>query len=101
MNHTEVNYIEEKTMNILFINSSPRGTASYSHQVAERVIDGLKTRHPEASVVVRDVAKRPLPHIGEDFVSGIATSQQERTAAQATAVALSDSLIAELAAADT
>jgi len=87
-------------MKILFINSSPRGTESYSQQAAQRVVDGLRKRHPGATVVTRDVAKQPLPHIGEDFVGGIAASPENRTLAQASAVALSDALIEELVAAD-
>jgi FMN-dependent NADH-azoreductase len=66
-------------MKILSINSSPRGTESYSQQAAQRVVDGLRERHPGATVVTRDVAKQPLPHIGEDFVGGIAASPENRT----------------------
>jgi FMN-dependent NADH-azoreductase len=88
-------------MNILFINSSPRGNESYSQQVAQRLVDGLKTRHPEAGVVIRDVAKQPLPHIGEDFISAIAVMPEQRNAGQSAAIALSDVLIEELIAADT
>jgi FMN-dependent NADH-azoreductase len=86
--------------NILFVSSSPRGAESYSHQVAQKVVDGVKARHPEANVVERDVAKQPLPHIGEEFVSGMAATAGTLTAGQATALALSDALIEELMAAD-
>lgn len=86
--------------NILFVSSSPRGGASYSHQVAQKVVDGLKSRHPEARIVERDVAKPPLPHIGEDFVSGMAATAGALTPGQAKALALSDALIDELRAAD-
>jgi FMN-dependent NADH-azoreductase len=86
--------------NILFVSSSPRGTASYSHQVAQKVVDGVKARHPEANIVERDVAKQPLPHIGEDFVSGMAATAGTLTAEQSKALALSDALIEELLAAD-
>ena len=86
--------------NILLISSSPRGAESYSHQVAQKVVDGLKSRHPEANVVERDVAKQPLPHIGEDFISGMAATAGTLTAQQAKAVALSDTLVEELIAAD-
>jgi FMN-dependent NADH-azoreductase len=113
MNHAALKEKGEKTMkNILFVSSSPRGGESYSHQVAQKVVDGLKSRHPEAQVVERDVAKQPLPHIGEDFVSGMAASAgaiQAKSASrfagaltpgQAEALALSDALIDELRAAD-
>lgn len=86
--------------NILFVSSSPRGGESYSHQAARKVVDGLKSRHPQAQIVERDVAKQPLPHIGEDFVSGMAATAGTLTAGQAKALALSDALIDELRAAD-
>src|SRR5258708_28791806 len=60
--------LKEATMkNILFVPSSPRGWKSYSHRAARRVIDSLIERHPDARVVVRDVARQPLPHVGEIF----------------------------------
>ena len=86
--------------NILFVSSSPRGAESYSHQVAQKVVDGLTARHPEANVVERDVAKQPLPHIGEDFISGMGATAGTLTAEQAAALALSDTLVEELLAAD-
>jgi FMN-dependent NADH-azoreductase len=98
--------------NILFVSSSPRGAESYSHQVARKVVDGLTSRHPEANVVERDVAKQPLPHIGEDFIGGMAATAGAiqansasrfagtLTAEQAAAVALSDTLVEEVLVAD-
>ena len=42
--------------NILFILSSPRGWQSHSHQIAHRIVDELKVRHPAAKVVAYYVA---------------------------------------------
>jgi FMN-dependent NADH-azoreductase len=86
--------------NILLIQSSPRGIESLSQQVAHSIIKDLQARYPEAKVVVRDLAENPPPHVGRDFVSGIHTQPDQLTREQSTAVALSDSLIAELSAAD-
>lgn len=85
---------------ILVVLSSPRGRQSYSHQFASRIVDDLKSRHPGATVVVRDLTKEPLPHVGEAFVGGLFSPPEKRTPAQANALALSDALIEELAAAD-
>src|SRR5438094_2125039 len=64
--HARNHLLQESTMkNILFVLSSPRGWKSYSHQFAGHIVDDLKARHPDAKVVVRDVAKEPLPHVGE------------------------------------
>ncbi len=56
-------------MNILLITSSSRGSASYSNRVAAEVLDELRSRDPGAAVTVRDLAREPLPHITDDFVT--------------------------------
>src|ERR1700691_4480020 len=86
--------------NVLFVMSSPRGQQSYSQQVARGIVDDLKIAHPAAKIVVRNVARDPLPHVGEAFVSGMARTPDQRSPAEAKALAVSDALIEELAAAD-
>ncbi|HEX8013215.1 MAG TPA: FMN-dependent NADH-azoreductase [Casimicrobiaceae bacterium] len=86
--------------NILFVPSSPRGWESYSHRVARGVVDDLLSRHPEARVVVRDVARQPLPHVGAAFAAGRAVPAEKRSDADRRALALSDALVDELFAAD-
>jgi len=87
-------------MNILHVTSSPRGVASYSNRVAARVLDELKQRNPGASVVTRDLANNPLPHIGEDFVAATRSPAGPQTEEQRNLLALSDTLVDELFAAD-
>lgn len=87
-------------MNILFVPSSPRGGESYSHRVARRIVDDLVARNPGARVVVRDVARQPLPHIGAAFASGRMVPAEKRSDADWQALALSDALVDELFAAD-
>lgn len=87
--------------NILLVLSSPRGAQSYSHQVAQHLVDSIRARHPGSQLVVRDLGAEPLPHIGEDFVGGLWTPADQRTPAQAQAIATSDRIIDELIAADT
>jgi len=86
--------------NILLVLSSPRGWKSHSHQFASHIVDDLKARHPGAKVVVRDVAKEPLPHVGEAFGTGRVLPLEKRNPAEAKALALSDALVDELVAAD-
>ncbi|HEX4798436.1 MAG TPA: FMN-dependent NADH-azoreductase [Burkholderiales bacterium] len=86
--------------NILFVASSSRGQQSYSYQFATHIVDDLKARHPGAKVVVRDLAKQPLPHVDEAFVNGRALPPEQRGPSEAKAFALSDVLLAELEAAD-
>lgn len=87
-------------MNILHVTSSPRGSASYSNRVAARVLDELRQRNPGASVITRDLARDPLPHIGEDFVAATRSPAGPATDAQRDLLALSDTLVDELLAAD-
>ena len=85
---------------VLLVTSSPRGEASHSSRSARTLADQLASGSPNSTVVVRDLFREPLAHIGEDFVSALGTPPESRTPAQKAAVALSDRLIAELFAAD-
>jgi FMN-dependent NADH-azoreductase len=87
-------------MNILHIVSSPRGSASYSNRVAARALDELRTRDPGASVTTRDLARDPLPHIDEDFVAATRSAEGPQTETQRAQLALSNTLVDELLAAD-
>lgn len=87
--------------NILFVTSSPRGNASYSNQIANRVIDELRQADPAASVTVRDLAQNPLPHIDDDFVAATRGPNGPETDRQKQILAQSDVLVDELFAADT
>ncbi|GLU37336.1 NAD(P)H-dependent oxidoreductase [Pseudomonas sp. NBRC 100443] len=81
---------------ILLLLSSPRGSASHSTRVARALAERLLASQPGSRLTVRDLAGDPLPHIGEDYVSGRVLPREQRTAAQQAAVAVSDQLIAEL-----
>jgi len=85
---------------VLLVPSSPRGTASHSSRIARRLVDQLTSADSQSEVVVRDLFMHPLPHIGEDFVTALGTPAEQRTAAQKTAIARSDELIAEIFGAD-
>jgi FMN-dependent NADH-azoreductase len=87
-------------MNILYVTSSSRGSASYSNRVAAEVLDELRTRSPGASVTMRDLAGAPLPHIGDDFVAATRSPNGPQTDEQRALLAQSDALVDELFAAD-
>jgi FMN-dependent NADH-azoreductase len=86
---------------ILLIESSPRGSDSYSHQAARSIVNELQRRNPGTKVVVRDLGQRPPPHVGQAFITGMYAAPEQRTPEQAKTIALSDALIDELFAADT
>jgi len=87
-------------MNILYVTSSPRGSASYSNRVAANVLDELTARNPGATITVRDLAREPLPHIGDDFVAATRGPNGPQNDAQRALLARSDELVDELFAAD-
>jgi FMN-dependent NADH-azoreductase len=86
---------------ILHVSSSPRGDASYSNQVAARLIRELKQANPQTTVTVRDLAQDPLPHIDADFVAATRSADGPRTERQRAILAQSDALVDEFLAADT
>src|SRR5262249_22935210 len=79
---------------------SPRGAASYSNRIAEGVIRDLRSNDPDALVIVRDLARSPLPHIDDEFVTATRGAGARLTERQQATLARSDELIDELAAAD-
>ena len=87
--------------NILLIESSPRGSDSYSHQAARSIVNELQTRDPDAQVLVRDLGQNPPPHVGLPFITGMYATPEQQTPEQARALAFSDTLIDEIFAADT
>jgi FMN-dependent NADH-azoreductase len=92
---------ENNMKNILLIESSPRGSDSYSHRAARSIVNELQKRNPSANLVVRDLTANPPPHVGLPFIIGMYAAPEQRTLDQAKSLALSDTLIDELLAADT
>ncbi len=87
-------------MNILQINSSPRGDASQSTRLATRIVERLRDADPVATLTVRDLGRVPHPELDEAALGALFTPQAQRTPEQAARVALDDTLIAEIQAAD-
>ncbi|HEV2816401.1 MAG TPA: NAD(P)H-dependent oxidoreductase [Allosphingosinicella sp.] len=84
--------------NILIVTSSANGAASVSSRLAEAHAARLAAAYPGAAIVRRDVGADPLPHLTADTVAAIKGTPE--TGAELAARALSDALVAELAAAD-
>lgn len=86
---------------ILLVTGSTRGDDSLSNKIARQLADDLVAKASGSAVVERDLARDPLPHIGADFSSAIRLQPEDRTPAQAAAIAVSDTAVDELLAADT
>lgn len=81
---------------LLQLNTSLFSQGGHSSRLLQDFVDRWRTRHPEGRVVVRDLARDPVPHLTAEAFRGFGARAAERTPAQQAAVALSDRLIAEL-----
>ena len=85
--------------NILHVDASARTQGSVSRTLSQSVVDKLSA--PDTQVVKRDIGLTPLPILTEDWVGANFTPDENRSPEQVAALALSDTLIAEIEAADT
>lgn len=84
----------------LVITSSALGEASVSSQLVAETVAHLRSYDPGLRIIARDLGHDPIPHMNFDSATALRGAEPEN-AAQATARSLSDTLIAELKAADT
>ena len=87
-------------MQILQVISSARGAESVSTKLSQGIIDKLLAAHPGSTVVVRDLAKHPFPHLEEAHLKSYFTPAEGRSPEQQEAVRHSDEAIAQVQAAD-
>ncbi|MGJ0486428.1 MAG: FMN-dependent NADH-azoreductase [Methylomicrobium sp.] len=86
--------------NLLQINSSIFSSADQSSQLADRFVATWYANHPDAQVIVRDLAQNPLPHLDGQRVTAFFVQPETRTPEQQAWVAESDALIEEIKQAD-
>jgi FMN-dependent NADH-azoreductase len=87
-------------MTLLQIKSSLFGDAGQSSRLADAFVASWRASHAEDRVVVRDLARDPVPHLTAETFRAFTTPAADRTQAQHDLVTLSDRLIDELRAAD-
>ena len=85
---------------LLNIQSSPRGTQSVSRTLSQDFVSAWRTKHPDGTVVLRDLTENSLPYVGVPWISGVFLPADQLTSEMRQALAVSDELIAELFAAD-
>ena len=83
-------------MNILHLDNSPRGDASLSRRLSAYLAEQLKGE----THTYRDLANSPFPQLAAEDLVAIHGSTGQGTAALASHLAISDTLIAELKQAD-
>lgn len=86
--------------NILRVESSIKGEASVSRKLTDRIVARLTAADPDATVTLRDLSTG-VPHIDGDWIGAVYTPAEARSPEQADRATYSDTLLAEIRAADT
>ncbi len=85
---------------VLHINSSVRNSGSLSRQLGVEFVAKWRAANPADTIVERDLAANPVPHLTEQMLDAFFTPAEQRNADQALVVKTSDKLVDELLAAD-
>jgi FMN-dependent NADH-azoreductase len=86
---------------LLQINASILNGNGQSSQLAHQFVEAFRAQHPDAKVIVRDVAAQDaVPHLTAERFGAFLASAEERSPEQQAVVAYSDSLIQEIRDAD-
>jgi FMN-dependent NADH-azoreductase len=85
---------------LLQINSSLFGDNGNSSTLSNEFVQNWLAQHPNGKVVVRDLAKEPVPHLDAARVSAFFTPAENRSLEQQIFVNYSDTLINEIKNAD-
>jgi FMN-dependent NADH-azoreductase len=85
---------------LLQLNTSLFSTGGQSSRLADGFVGGWLDKNPQATVIARDLAVDPVPHITAERFGAFLAKPEERTAEQQAVVNYSDALIDELRRAD-
>ncbi|MFD0274935.1 FMN-dependent NADH-azoreductase [Kitasatospora sp. NPDC127111] len=85
---------------LLHLDSSAFTDGSVSREVSAAFRTAWQAQHPEGTVVYRDLAARPVPHLDAHGISAAFTPAGQQSPEQAAALALREELMAELEQAD-
>jgi FMN-dependent NADH-azoreductase len=89
------------SMTILQIKSSLFSSDGQSSRLSDQLVAALRDQNPAAGLIVRDLAREPVPHLDAARFGALLAKPHERTPEQQAVVAYSDALIDELRRADT
>lgn len=81
---------------LLRIDASAQRTLSHSRRLANRFESNWRKRNPNGKVIVRDLARDPLPHLDEESIAVFYAGGDTRKMPKPSGITLSDQLIAEL-----
>ncbi|MBI2754645.1 MAG: FMN-dependent NADH-azoreductase [Betaproteobacteria bacterium] len=81
---------------LLQLNTSMFSSGGQSSKLAEQFVAAWRTQNPGAQVIVRDIARDPVPHLDAARFQAFLAKPEARTAKQQATVRYSDQLIADL-----
>lgn len=87
-------------MNLLVVETSPRGAQSVSRQMTQRFLTAWRSAHPEGRIVHRDLVDAGLPFVTAPWLQAYFTPPADQSPAMKDELRMSDALVAELLAAD-
>jgi FMN-dependent NADH-azoreductase len=87
-------------MKILRVDSSAKTENSESRRLTDRIIDGLKTNGKSLDVTVRDL-NQSLPQVNTAWIEANNTASDDQTDEHKKTLAISNTLVGEIEAADT
>ncbi|MEH2291062.1 FMN-dependent NADH-azoreductase [Nostoc sp.] len=87
-------------VNILHIDSSPRGERSHSRELSKEFVSGWRAEHPEDAIAYRDLGHYPVPHVDEAWIAAAFSPPETHTPELTEAIRISDELVDEFLAAD-
>ncbi|MEM6355093.1 MAG: NAD(P)H-dependent oxidoreductase [Pseudomonadota bacterium] len=85
---------------LLVVETSPRGDASISRNMTRRFVEAWRAAHPGGEVVQRDLTETELDFVTAPWLRAYFTLPHQQTPEMREALALSDTLVAELLDAD-
>jgi FMN-dependent NADH-azoreductase len=91
--------MQTKETRVLEISASARSSGSVSRELTRDLIDALDDRHGNVRTIRRDLSQG-IPFVDEAWIDANFTPEEARTDAHREALALSDTLVAELKEAD-
>lgn len=88
------------TPSLLYLDASPRGARSHSRKLGSDFLAAFRAARPDAHVQVRDIGREPPPFVSEAWVEGAFTPPDQQSPAARQAIAISNTYVDELLAAD-
>lgn len=85
---------------LLVVDTSVRGDSSISRHMARRFLQAWRSAHPDGEVQHRDLASTAVPFVTAPWLQAYFTPGPQQTDEMKSALRLSDTLVAELLAAD-